>query len=383
MEERLKRKKGESDESYQIRLTLMKQSGVDLDWSEIAELVGDGRSHEAYRKDSYGIRRYHNSMGKINDNEVLLEIKKEKVKLNDLRTLVNKEIRELSRYESMIDLLKENIENLSDTKPLLSEFKIKETPSGNDMVVMLSDVHLGLEFTHDINSYSPEICIERLNTYADKIISISKLHNVDKIHICCLGDLCGGEIHNTLRLQNRLNLSEQIIEIVEIISEFVNKIANNTNYVTVSICNGNHERIYEKDNNLNKDNYTLISKYFIKNRCKAMRNVSFLDNTFNNDEIIHLNIKGYDFLGCHGDKINKSKVNEQLRNITNINPQYVIIGHFHHPSESVNGNCVIYQNGSVVGSDEYSLNKKLVTEPQQKVLIVTMEGVGASYNIKL
>lgn len=358
----------------------------DYTWEDILDKYGLEISTSHIRKMAYGFRAYRNSFGGENDSEFkekMLKIKTEKVKLQDLKTLTSKKIRELSRYDSMIELLKENIDKLCIEKPLLSEFKMKYNPSGNDMVVMLSDVHLGIEFDNDINTYSPEICVDRINKYADKIIEISKIHDVDKIHICCLGDLCGGEIHNTLRLQNRLNLSEQLIEIVELISQFINKIAKNTNYVTVSICTGNHERIYEKDNNLNKDNYTLVAKHFIRNRCKDMGNVSFLDNTFNGDEIIHLNIKGFDFLGCHGDKINKSKVNEQLRNVTDINPQYVLIGHFHHPAELVNGNCVIYQNGSVIGSDEYSLSKKLVTKPQQKVLIISDDGVNATYNVKL
>ena len=47
MEKNLKRKVNESDDEYQIRLTLLKQSGVDIDWSEIAELVGDGRSSDS------------------------------------------------------------------------------------------------------------------------------------------------------------------------------------------------------------------------------------------------------------------------------------------------------------------------------------------------
>ena len=83
MDENLKRKVNESDDEYQIRLTLLKQSGVDIDWSEIAELVGDGRSSEAYRKDSYGIRRFNNVKGLTSDdNETLIEIKKTKNSIN-------------------------------------------------------------------------------------------------------------------------------------------------------------------------------------------------------------------------------------------------------------------------------------------------------------
>lgn len=368
---------------------LNKLDGIDseISWEDILDKHGLDISSSHVRKMAYGFRAYRDAFG-INGTdeefeEKMLKLRTEKVKVQDLKNLTSKKIRELSRAESMIELLQENLDELSERKPFLSEYKMKDNPSGNDMVVLLSDVHLGVEFKHCANEYSPEICFKRVDHYINKAIEFSKLYNVDKVHLVCLGDLMSGEIHNTLRLQNRFDLADQIVESEELVAEIINKLANNTPYVTVSICNGNHERIYEKDNNLAKNNYTKIMRHHIRKRCEKLDNVTFLDNTLNEDEICHLNIHGYNFLGCHGDKITKTKVADQLRNITDINPDYVLIGHWHTPAQLCEFNTKIYQNGSVVGSDEYSIGKKLMTDPQQKILIVSDEGVISDCDVNL
>ena len=370
-----------------IRDCLAKLDKIDINektWDDIIDEYELEYSSDHLRKISYGFRMYRDAFNEDNNNiEDMLNMKKEKVKIQDLKNLANKKIRELSRAESMIELIQDNIDRLSESKPFLSDFKFKPTSSGRDMIVILSDVHLGLEFKHCANEYSPEICYNRINRYVDKAIEYSNLYNIDKVHLVCLGDIISGTIHNTIRLQSRYDLAEQIVESSELISEIINKLANNVPYVTVSICNGNHERIYEKDNALATDNYTKIIKHTIIKRCKDLSNVVFLDNTLNDDEICYLNIHGYNFLGCHGDKIKKQKVADQLRNVTGIEPNYVLLGHMHVPEQFCEYNVKIYQNGCVVGSDEYSIGKKLSTDPQQKILIVSNEGVIADCDVNL
>lgn len=365
---------------------LNKLDGLSDDsWEDILDRHQLEISPSHLRKMAYGFRAYRNAFGISESDpeftEKMLKLRCEKQKVTDLKTLTNKKIRELSRAESMIELMSENIDSLSESKYFLSEYIPKENSSGKDMIALLSDVHLGLEFKHCANEYSLEICAKRVNHYMDRIIEYAKFHDVDKVNLVCLGDLMSGEIHNTLRLQNRIDLADQTVEVAELLSECINKLAQNLNYVTVTMCNGNHERIYEKDNNLAKNNYSKIVKHFVKKRCKDLGNVAFLDNTFNDDEICHLNIHGYNFLGCHGDKLNKNKATEELRNVVGIDPNYILIGHYHTPGEFTTFNVKLYQNGSVVGSDEYSITKKLITAPQQKILIVTDEGVICTYDV--
>ena len=52
---------GESDFEYKLRLCLAKlNKEIDLDWSEIVELIGEKVSADHLRKTAYGFLDYHN-----------------------------------------------------------------------------------------------------------------------------------------------------------------------------------------------------------------------------------------------------------------------------------------------------------------------------------
>lgn len=384
MEERFKRKLGESDESYQIRLTLMKQEGIDLDWSEIAEFVGDGRSSEAYRKDSYGIRRYHNSIDKSSENEVLLEIKKERVKLNDLKRLVNKQTRELSRWEEMIDVFKDSIIN-NQGKQFISNKIIAQESTGRDAILMISDIHFGLKVNNNVNQYDTDIAIERLNKLVDETISRCKINKIDKLNVVILGDTISGIIHNTLRLENLLDLGDQIIQVSEVLVQCIKKLANSEEipFVTVTSVRGNHERVFpKKDDCLPQDDFTKLINNNLKKDLKDVINVCYLDENINHDEIALLNIRGKTFACVHGDKLSKEKCKSQLEEILNINLDYILMGHYHQCEQKQIFNTKLIINGSVIGTDSYAIQKKLYTNPSQKLLFIDDYGL-CVYDIEL
>ena len=111
-------------------LVISKLTGLsDLSWDDICEVCELDLNPHELRKRSYGIKAYDDYIKSktiedmSNDmqrdiEDKLLELKKEKVKLNDLRTQVNKSIREQARYEDLLDLLRVEIKSLSNEKPL-------------------------------------------------------------------------------------------------------------------------------------------------------------------------------------------------------------------------------------------------------------------------
>lgn len=384
----LKRKQGESNEGYQIRLTLMKQNGADIDWSEIANLVNDGRSSEAFRKDSYGIRRYAKYIDECNPNtEQILELKKQKIQLTDLKTETNRQIRNLARTESMIELLKENIDSLNQMKPIVSnEFPndVSHETEGNHAVLMLSDWHFGLEINNNINEFNPEICIKRVKKLTEKAIKHCKSNDVKCLHLYFLGDLISGNIRNIIRLQNRCDVSTQIIQVSELITEMIAKLSFEIPYITVHFCLGNHERsIAKKDDALEVDTYMPLIKDFVELRTEKLNNVVIGDNSYG-DWVIVNNILGYTVVGTHGHYIKKEKANNQLSNIIDTNIDYVCLGHFHQNMSLTEYKNQTYVNGSLCGSDEYSKQLMLHTFPSQKLLIINKEdGIFAEYVLKV
>jgi len=80
----------------------------DLSWEDICDILELDMNPHELRKRSYGIKAYDDylkskSIDQVSNdvqndiNEKLIELKKERVKLNDLRTQVNKSLREQAR----------------------------------------------------------------------------------------------------------------------------------------------------------------------------------------------------------------------------------------------------------------------------------------------
>ena len=119
-----------NDKQFEKKLELCLQKlnkELDLDWVEIVELLGLDCSGDHLRKTAYGIKEcydYFSSKTKEmiaqEEYEKLLEqelkIKKEKVKLNDLKAQLNKKVREFARKENLSELLEEKIKEL-DMQP--------------------------------------------------------------------------------------------------------------------------------------------------------------------------------------------------------------------------------------------------------------------------
>ena len=104
----------------------------DLSWEDICDMLDLDMNPHELRKRSYGIKLYDDYLkNKSIDqapsdiqkdiDEKLIELKKERVKLNDLRTQVNKGLREQARFEDLLDLLRVEIRNLSNEKPLTNK----------------------------------------------------------------------------------------------------------------------------------------------------------------------------------------------------------------------------------------------------------------------
>lgn len=365
---------------------------VDYEWAEIVRLCGLNIHPDNLRKMAYGYREYNNyieacKFGDVNAdnidllNEKLLEIQKAKVLLADQKKLVNEKIRNLSRTENFVDLLKENIDNLNDNYPLIVEKKdfIKKENVG---VLLLSDIHFGIESDNLVNQYNPDIAIKRFSELVTKTLSHCKRHNINELYVYELGDTLSGLIHSTIRFQNRLEVTEQIVGIANLLSQCLYMFSNALNKVTFTMVEGNHDRIIDnKKNNLNKDSFTTLVQELIIERTKAIENLKIVKT--NAETYSLLNIKGYNCVGVHGDKDKPNDVVENMIAITNVVPDFVYMGHYHNANEITNNNTEIIINGSFSGVDEYAYNLRKASPPVQKFIVMNDFGRECTYNIRL
>lgn len=350
-------------------------------WGDINDRHQIEWSDDHTRKISYGMKMYRDYMG-INDTEEFVKLKKEKVKLQDIRTETNRQIRNLARIESIVDLIKDNINELAYKSPMINELHIKETPSGNDGLLLFGDWHYGMTTDNAINKYDVDICINRISDIVDKAIDVGERHNIDKLHILCLGDLISGMLHSEIRRNNQEKLGEQIINVSELLSQCIHKLSKHF-YCTVSVVEGNHCAMdISKEERNNKDNYTMIIKEFLKLRLAKNDNVVILNNTLNDDEICVLDVKGFTVCGCHGDKINDKNVKSQLEMVTKTNLDVICYGHVHQSKHYQLYDTDVFVNSSLISTDAYAMDKKLFNPYSQSMLIIGEDGVQCNYALR-
>ena len=384
-----------NDKQFEKKLELCLQKlnkELDLDWVEIVELLGLDCSGDHLRKTAYGIKEcydYFSSKTKEmiaqEEYEKLLEqelkIKKEKVKLNDLKAQLNKKVREFARKENLGEILEEKLKELDMQPRVINDEYKQRVTSNRDMVCLISDIHYGIKTTNALTPYDSDICKQKMNYLIDKTIKFSLENDVDKLYVMILGDEISGLIHNTTRLEQREDVISQVIDVSELLYESIMKLANNLPFVVVGLAQGNHSRVMaDKKDSLEHENFTRLIKEFLKLRLANVSNVLLLENKFD-ESIIEVNIRGYNVIGLHGQ-------NDSLNNVSKLiemfdkKIDYVCFGHYHNAKEFENNKTDVIVNGCFSG-DDYSKRLRLYNKPIQKLLLFDDTGKIATYNINL
>lgn len=356
---------------------------IDMDWSEIVEKLGLDCSSDHCRKTAYGIKEYDDyirekGMDFISEEvknkltEDILKIKSERVKLSDERALLNRQIREKTRFDSMLDLAKEISKDFNMVKPLLSKEPILKSGE-KEAVLLLSDLHIGIVNDNHWNKYDIEEMYKRMSFLRSRITQITMDSSVKKINVCLLGDVVSGIIHSTIRLENREDIVKQCLIASEVISELLSHLATLFE-VDFYMSIGNHGRVSSnKSESLDKENFEYFIKEMISLRCSNVEGLKILNNPID-DEIISFSV--FDkFLVCsHGDKFGNlsnyiPKITSMLRQV----PDYVCIGHLHNHVENSYGSTELIVNPSFSGVDTYAKNLGLIGRPSQKMIVFSKE----------
>lgn len=370
---------------------------ISLTWEELMEKYNiDFMSKDHFRKMATGIDLLYNHMND-NDSKLMnmeayekllkreIKVKKEVQKLTDLRTLVNRELREYSREKNLLDIANDYVEHLDniDKLTLNNTNVVKDTKRAG--VLLVSDVHYGLDVKCTTNVYNSEICKERLSTLLSETIEHSKTNNVSELNLFLLGDLINGLIHTTTRIENREQVVIQSLEIAELMSKFIFKLSETQIYskINVYFVSGNHDRVLAKkqDNTLD-DDFGLVIKTIMKDRLRDISNVNMIENEFRRD-IICCNILNSKVFATHGDKDKIESSYKNLVRLTGEVPDYIFLGHYHHLVEDSIGRTEIIANGGFGGDTEYTGDLRLTSRPAQRFMVFNEKGRLCTYNITL
>ena len=365
-----------------------------LSWGEIVDCLDMDCHPDSLRKGAYYVKMYHDylqdkSMENMSSDEVeklnekIVELKKERVKSQDLNNMINKKIREQSRFEQMLDCARDVANTFEKDKPLLSNVPVLR--SGNkEAVLLLSDLHIGIVNDNYWNKYDVDIMKERMSYLKQRVIQIGLENNINRIRVVCIGDIISGLIHNTIRLENRLDICEQSVMAAEIIAELLHSFSTLFK-VDLYYGVGNHERISpNKSDSLDKESFGYMILEMIKWRCKDLKGLTIHENDID-DEIITFKVFNDKIVATHGH--NFGNLNTYIPKITSMLgyvPDYVCVGHLHQPVEKAYGNTELIVNPSFSGVDTFAKNLGLVGKPMQKLMLFSEEyGKEATFNINL
>lgn len=365
---------------------------LDIEWNEIKEKYHLPWAVDVLRKSSgtlFGgraVAEYYKQKKKDSSPssyvEQMAQIRREKQKLFDERAALNKINREHGRLEESLDILERQIANngRSIFKPIL----VPEIESTKDMIVCISDVHLGQDIKNYFGSYNTEIAEARFNKYIENILRIQSIQNARNVYILLIGDLITGNIHQSIQLENRENVIQQTQTVAELISAFTYELSKHfvsTHIVSVA---GNHSRIGKKDDVLRDERLDDIIPWYIKGKLGHLENIIFEEKIYDST-IASFTIRGHEYLVVHGDfdTFSESGISKLIMMLGH-SFTGIFYGHLHHCSYDCISNIQLVRSGSFCGTvDDYTISKRITGDPQQMVCIADTYGLQSFYPINL
>lgn len=364
-------------------------------WQEVAnilnELLGTEYTESKFRKQRQAFdkmleanrAKFVDSDNQLKEIQVQTrELERAKIKFRDERNAWQKQNYTDARVEEKLDLLENELLSLGN-----ANFDIHDNvtiDSDNDILIILSDLHIGQCFSSMWGEYNSSVAKHRLNQLLNEIITIQKLHNSEKCYVSCQGDLLSGNIHKSIQVSNRENVIEQIKIATELISSFCYELTKYFETVFMSNVSGNHSRMDRKDDAIHDERMDDIISWGIELSLKHIDNFHVLKRNLDTG-IADLSIRGKSYIAVHGDydSFSKSGVSNLCMSLGFL-PYAITFGHLHTCSVDETNGVKMIRGGSLAGcGDSYTIEKRLTGKPSQMVCVCNNKGVRAYYPIEL
>lgn len=367
-------------------------------YEELSEILfGEGNcfNESEVRKRMYGMKRmielhdkYENDLTPSNDViEIQLakrELEAAKVQFRDERAAWNRQNTIDARVNQKLDYLESVLKESGERIYTPSPIEVCAGNSDNDLLVILSDLHIGAAFSSEWGEYNPDIATRRLNQYIREIVKIAERHNSENCFVSIQGDLISGNIHKSIQVTNRENVIDQIKIAANLITDFCFELSNYFKKVTITNVSGNHSRIDKKEDAIHSERLDDLIGWIVKNSLSHINKITFKENNLDIG-IASIDIRGKEYIAVHGDydSYSPSGVSNLCMMIHRI-PYAILYGHLHHCSvDEVNGVKMV-RGGSLAGSgDAFTIEKRLSGKPSQMVCVCSSSGIEAYYPVEL
>lgn len=384
-----KRFEGETDEALILRVC--RDKPIIGSWDDVCailnKLLGANYRPNTYRNKFQSYDRLHRVEIDKSDSDLLNEIKeqrreleKEKIRFRDERAEYSKLIRQEARKESYVDLVKRT---LSEYAPKALDYSpTNEYTSDTDMVLVVSDLHCGVEVYHYLNNYNSDILADRFVDCLNKVIAIQNRHHSENINVL-ISEVISGLIHENLRCENNQNIIEQFLTVSQYLSDFLMELSKHFNKVNVFVMPGNHSRISpKKESNLKGENMDNLLIPYLSAVLQNVHNINFEENKLD-ESIAMFEVRGNLIYAVHGDKDSPSNVVQNLTLQYRDRPDIVYMGHRHKNSMDTVYDTKVISAGCWSGVDNYAIDKRYNTRPETVLSVIDENGLVCNYDIEL
>ena len=379
-------------------------------WSELVSMLGADVSAEAIRKRASRYLITHPELekkiiteygGNIN---VLLQNRnisflderaenyyKQQVKARDI---VN-EYRKCLREDARIEALKESIQEAARTVETYStehwsgdtEGRIGKTPleiAPTEAVLLLSDWHIGALTNNFYNRFNLEVATNDLVHICDQVIDYCRNLNVYKLNILNLGDLIHGGIHTDSRIEQEYDVITQIEFAGQLLYKVLAKLEKAAPKVTYRSCSDNHSRLMaNKSEHIEKENFGRLIDWWVEAKLEQGEHNIIVERDNLDYGLGKFNLlNGKKVMFAHG---HEDPINQAYQNFTGATREfidYILLAHFHNPKEKAFQDCKVIVNGSLVGTEQYALSKRLFAKPCQKLLVLNGDFIDISLQVE-
>lgn len=398
----LARQQGESDLQYHRRLVygkLVDKTLADADYTELAEATyGQPYASDVARRMFYGSKRTLDIIAKegiasaqVDDIDArIAEMKIERQKLIDQRTAFNKSIREVARQQELTEIIERavNCGNLPTLAPAVT-VPVQLDDNGRDLLVSLNDMHFGAVVDNKWRKYDSDVCRRMLAEYAFKITKIANETGAQNCYIWNAGDVISGNLHRSIQVSNRENVIEQVCGASEVIASFIVSLSTSFEKITYVSVAGNHSRIESnKKDSIVAERLDNLIGWYLESRLQNFHNVVVANFATVDDTMFLLNIRGKNYCGVHGDFDSGNSSVQSLKTMCEsisgepVNLYAVLSGHLHHNKIDNVGGVKTIMAGSFLGADDYCVQRRIYSKPEQLVCVCDSAGIVCSYDIQ-
>ena len=227
------------------------------------------------------------------------------------------------------------------------------TESDIERVLVITDIHGGLEIDSPWNVYNFDVMKRRFKVLATRICATIQ---PCRLTIASLGDAIHGRIKGSIQ-KHSVNVVDSVFKVTECLSELFITLINAGFSLRIAHVNGNHCSIEKAgEDRTDEESFGRFIEWGLKAKFQQFKQVEFIETVYS---MALVKIFDYSLLCCHGHQGDIKRLAELERMWRGESVIEVLAGHLHHRKiEEFNGITVFYHE-SFCGADQYAISKGL------------------------